>query len=261
MFFGVAGIAISAAMLGAGIYMGGQPAVARSAPDSGAPGRAAVEQIVRDYLLANPEVMVEVQAALEDRQKEQQRLAQLAAIGSQDELLFRSEDDGVRGVAEGGTTMVEFFDYNCGFCKRAYPDLIAMLEADPKLRVVYKEFPILGPDSQKAHIVSMAFRRLMPEKWPQFHDALMTSPGRADEPAAIRVALALGADEAALREEMRSPRIVAAINATYQLADQLSITGTPSYVVGNEVVFGALGREVLSEKVAVARACAETRTC
>jgi protein-disulfide isomerase len=135
-------------------------------------------------------------------------------------------------------------------------DMEAMVAADPNLRFVLKEFPILGPDSQKAHVVSMAFRALAPGKYGEFHRALLGG-GRADEAKAIKAALALGVDEAALREEMKNPAIIEAFSQTYDLANSLNITGTPSYVVGQEVVFGALGQEVLTEKVEMARACAE----
>ncbi|MDP3898300.1 MAG: DsbA family protein, partial [Mesorhizobium sp.] len=174
--------------------------------------------------------------------------------------IFSSPYDGAIGNPNGKTTLVEFYDYNCGFCKRAVADMQALIDSDPDLRVVMKQFPILGPESQKAHVVSMAFRALMPEKWPEFHHTLMGGAGRAGEESAVAVALSLGADETALREEMKNPEIGKAINSTYDLANKLAITGTPSYVVGREVIFGALGKAVLEEKVALARAC-ETGTC
>ena len=156
--------------------------------------------------------------------------------------------------------IVEFYDYNCGYCKRAIEDMHALTKADPDLRFVLKEFPILGPDSQKAHVVSMAFRKMMPEKYGEFHDQLLGGQGRAGEASAIKIALALGADEKKLREEMKDPAIAEAFARTYELANKLAITGTPSYVVGNEVVFGALGQEVLAEKISAAKTCGEA-TC
>ena len=129
-----------------------------------------------------------------------------------------------------------------------------MTAADPDLRFVLKEYPILGPDSSKAHVVSMAFHRLMPEKYGDFHNQLIGGQGRATEEAAIRIALSLGVDEAALRAEMKNPEINKAFNETYELANRLAITGTPSYVVGDEVVFGALGQELLAQKIAETRA-------
>lgn len=263
IFAGMAIVLVGAVALAAGFHAGRQPAMATAPAAPAAPvtgDRAAIEQIVRDYLLANPELMVEVQAALETRQQETQRVAQLEVIQSSKEQIFNSAYDGTLGNPAGKTTLVEFYDYNCGFCKRAVADMEALIASDPDLRVVMKQFPILGPESQKAHVVSMAFSTLMPEKWPEFHHALITGAGRAGEESAIKVALSLGADEAALRQEMKNPQIASAINATYELANKLAITGTPSYVVGTEVVFGALGKDVLEQKVALARAC-EGESC
>lgn len=258
---GITGVAVSFAMLAAGFVAGNrsdlnaapygageaQPSLARAV------SRSDVEAIVRDYLLQNPEILTDMQAELEDRQREEQRLALLDAIGNSSDAIFNAAYDGVVGNPQGSTTVVEFFDYNCGFCKRAYDDMAAMVADDSDLRFVLKEFPILGPDSQKAHIVSMAFRTLAPEKYGDFHRTLLMG-GRASEATAIAAALALGVDEAALREEMKNPAIADAFNETYELAQQLAITGTPSYVVGQEVVFGALGKAVLKEKVELARA-------
>ena len=209
---------------------------------------------MRDYLLKNPEILMEVQTALEDKQKETQRLASLSTIQTSKDLIYAAASDGVVGNPNGKTTIVEFYDYNCGFCKRAITDMQEMTKADPELRFVLKELPILGPDSQKAHVVAQAFKHLMPEKYPEFHTRLLGGEVRATEETAMLVATALGADEAKLREEMKNPEIQKGFQATYELAEKLSITGTPSYVVGDEVVFGALGQQVLTEKVAAARA-------
>ncbi|WP_246727792.1 DsbA family protein [Chelativorans sp. Marseille-P2723] len=215
--------------------------------------RSQVEGIVRDYLLANPEILMEMQTALESRMREQQLQATRQAITESAGEIFNSVHDGVIGNPEGDITVVEFFDYNCGFCKRALSDMEELVANDSNLRFVLKEFPILGPDSQQAHVVSMAFRNLMPEKYAEFHRRLLSANGRATEATAINLALELGIDESALRAEMQNPQIQRIIAQTYELADRLQITGTPSYVVGNEVIFGAMGRDVLSEKIAVAR--------
>ncbi len=161
---------------------------------------------MRDYLLANPELLLEVQQALEAKQKEEQRVAQLGDHQGRQgrDLQFRAID-GVVGNPNGKVTIVEFYDYNCGYCKRAIEDMQALTAADPDLRFVLKEFPILGPDSQKAHVVSMAFRKLMPEKYGEFHNQLLGGQGRAGEASAIKIAVSLGADETKLREEMKDP--------------------------------------------------------
>src|SRR5690606_35157932 len=128
------------------------------------------------------------------------------------------------------------------------------------LRFVLKEFPILGEDSARASVVSVAFKKLMPEKYGDFHRELLGGKGRADETKAIKIALSRGADEAGLRNEMYDPGIQNEIRSTYDLVNKLSIAGTRSYVVGDEFVCGALGKNVLDEKLANVRACDPT-TC
>lgn len=263
LIVGVSGMAVSAAMLALGLGLGKSERTAieptvMDAPETAELDRTAVEKIVRDYLLANPEIMLEIQTALEIRQQQEQRLARTATITEQANEIFNAGYDGIVGNPDGEITVVEFFDYNCGFCKRAMADMDEMVRKDPELRFALKEFPILGPDSQRAHIVSMAFRALHPDKYADFHREVLNGPDRASEEKAIRVAVDIGVSEADLRKEMQNPEIQAAFAKTYELANALSITGTPSYVVGDEVVFGALGRAVLIEKVANFRACQST---
>ncbi|MEX0955849.1 MAG: DsbA family protein [Rhizobiaceae bacterium] len=262
---GTIGIGLSFAMLAFG-YMAGNDTAAGQLTSPNAErvaglDKGAIEAIVRDYLVANPEIMLEVQVALEEQQNEERRMAQSGAIGTSSELIFNAGYDGIVGNPQGEVTIVEFFDYNCGYCERALSDMLALVADDPELRFVMKEFPILGPDSQKAHVVSMAFRALAPDQYGDFHQALLSHPGRANEASAMKIALSLGVEEAALREEMNNPDINAALGETYALATQLAITGTPSYVVGKEVIFGAQGRDALAVKIEAARECAVTAVC
>ncbi|MFA6157526.1 DsbA family protein [Mesorhizobium sp.] len=261
LLLGTTGVAVALAMMAFG-FVAGSPEIAKAGtaqPVQAATAdtkidRAEVEGIIRDYLLKNPEVLLEVQDALEAKQKEEQRIAHLGVIQNAKDQIFNSSFDGVVGNPNGKVTIVEFYDYNCGFCKRAIDDMQALTKSDPDLRFVLKEFPILGPDSQKASVVSMAFHLMMPEKYGEFHNALLGGQGRATEATAIKTAISLGADEATLRQKMKDPSIPEAFAKTYDLANKLAITGTPSYVVGNEVVFGALGQEVLAEKIQEAKA-------
>ncbi len=260
-FFGLAvagAIALSAMSGFATAQSAADTSGATSAPTS--VDRAEIEGIIRDYLLANPEILIEVQDVLEKKQKEEQRVSQLDAIRDANDHIFSSEHDGIYGNPDAKYTLVEFFDYNCGYCKRAMADMLAMIEGDSDVRFVLKEFPILGPDSMKAHVVSMAFHKLMPEKYGEFHAKLLGGASKATEESAMKVALSLGADEAALREAMKDPAINEVFGQTYELANKLGISGTPSYVVGEEVIYGALGREVLEEKIANLGQCGQA-TC
>jgi protein-disulfide isomerase len=264
VLLGTTGIAMAGAIVAGGFMAGRTPPAIDSmtvsqistAEAAGSPlDRKQVESIVREYLIANPEILYEVQQALEDKRQEEQRLAHLAVIKDAKAEIFHSAYDGVVGNPNGKVTIVEFYDYNCGYCKRAQEDMLELTKSNPDLRFVLKEFPILGPDSQRAHVVSMAFRALAPEKYGEFHNQLLGGKGRADEAAAIKIALSLGVDEAKLRQEMKNPAINEAFAGTYDLANKLSISGTPSYVVGDEVVFGALGKDALAEKISNAKAC------
>lgn len=220
--------------------------------------RQEIETIVRDYLIANPEILLEVQEALTERQVAAQRAQQQDAISGQSAAIFEHASDPVLGNPEGSVTVVEFFDYNCGYCKRAMSDMLTMMENDSELKFVLKEFPILGPDSEAAHRVAFAVNDLYPEKYAEFHLRLLGGEGRADEDSAMAIATDLGGDEDAIRKQMDDPSIVTRIRETYELANALGISGTPAYVIGDEVVSGALGEEVLMDKVANVRECGST---
>ncbi|MAY62501.1 MAG: disulfide bond formation protein DsbA [Rhizobiales bacterium] len=213
---------------------------------------------VREYLLANPEILQEMQTALQTKQEAEAAEKAKAAIVANRDALTAAPEDIVLGNPEGDVTIVEFFDYNCGYCKHALQDMNAIIEGDDQVRFVLKEFPILGPDSLAAHRVAMSFRKLMPDKYGEFHRTLLGSEGRATEDSAMELAVKLGAEEAEVRTGMEDPAISDSIKQAYSLADQLGINGTPSYIVGDEAVFGALGADVLEEKVANLRSCNST---
>ncbi len=249
-------IAIAAGLIGLGAlalgYQAGRSEVALATPVAvTAPviDRTEIEGIVRNYLINNPEVMIEVQTALNDKQEAAQQAASTEIISENNNKIFQSPMDAVFGNPSGDVTIVEFFDYNCGYCKKALPDMDALLKSDTNLRFVMKEFPILGPDSTRAHLVAKSFKTLMPEKYLEFHRDLLGAEGRATEESAMAIAVKLGADEAKMRETMKQPEIANAFRTNYELAQKLSITGTPSYIIGNEVVPGALGADALAEKI------------
>ena len=261
--YGLIGAIVALGMLGLGYWAGTSstemPATAAAHGDDASGGQiAGLDEAIRGYLLANPEVLIEVQESLQAKQEEAQRVAQLSAITDESAAIFQSASDAVIANPDGAVTMVEFFDYNCGYCKRALDDMNAMIGEDKDLRFVLKGFPILGPDSHAAHVVSEAFKMMLPEKYLDFHRQLLGGGGRADEARAIKIAVSLGADEAELRQKMTDPQIEQNFRETYKLADALGITGTPSYVVADEVVFGAVGTDALISKIENARSCGST---
>jgi protein-disulfide isomerase len=219
--------------------------------------KAEIEKIIKEYLLANPEIMVEMQDALTAKREKLEKITRDKAISDSGAAIFSASADAVIGNPKGDVTVVEFYDYNCGYCKRALNDMDAMVKADPNLRFVLKEYPILGEDSLKAHVVAQAFKKLMPEKYGEFHRTLLTGE-RATEDSAIAVAVLLGVNEADLRKGMTDPAISILFDQNHQLATALNITGTPSYVIKDDVVFGAMGADVLSGKVANVRKCQST---
>ena len=208
-----------------------------------------IREVVKDYLVKNPEVMLEVQEALNNKIEQKNTENRSSTITGMKDEIFNSSDDGILGNPKGKISLVEFFDYNCGYCKKSYPDIQALIKGDTDLRVVLKDFPVLGDDSVKAHIVARAFMKLMPMKFAAFHNQMMTSDGRANEEKAIKIAVKLGVDEKQLRQTMKDPDIQQVFMKNGKLAYLLDINGTPSYILGNEVLVGAVGENILKKKI------------
>lgn len=210
---------------------------------------------IKQYLIENPEILLEVQDALEAKQQAARQQQAAMAVAQNESQIFASADDIVLGNPKGDVTIVEFFDYNCGYCRHALADMETILKADQNVRFVLKEFPILGAESVAAHKVSDAFRRIAPEKAGAFHRAMLGSKGRATQDSALDVAESLGVDAERILKEMKDSPNDAQVQETYRLAQSLGITGTPSYIVGNEAVFGAIGSATIEKKVANVRSC------
>jgi len=227
------------------------PAAAQANP----PDKAAVEAIVREYLLAHPEVIEEAITVLRDRREKEAAAAQAKAVEENRSQIFDSANQMVLGNPNGPITLVEFFDYNCGYCRRAMSDMTALLEANPDLRVVLKEFPILSEGSVEAARVSVAVKDLAPESYLKFHQELFTRPGQATGDKALEIARDLGLDIKALQAAANTEAVTANLEEVQALAQTLGISGTPSYVIGNELMPGAAGFDALQEKVAAMRAC------
>jgi protein-disulfide isomerase len=214
-----------------------------------------LQSIIREYLVQHPEVLQEAMAELEKRQVAAEAEKTKAAVKNNAQTLFDSSRQVVVGNAQGDVTLVEFFDYNCGYCKRALTDLTDLMKDDSKLRVVLKEFPVLGPGSQEAAQVAIAARMQdkSGKKYFDFHQRLLSGRGQADRARALAAAKEAGFDMAKLERDMTSPEVKATIEENMKLAEQLGLNGTPSYVVGSDVVVGAVGLEALKGKVKAAR--------
>ena len=228
---------------------------ASRADEFSASQRGELERIVREYLVAHPEVIQEAMSELEKRQTAADAEKHKAAVKQYSEALFTSPRQVVLGNPNGNVTFVEFFDYNCGYCKRAMDDMLTLLKDDPKLKVVLKEFPVLGPGSVEAAQVAVAVRMQdkTGKKYLEFHQKLLTGRGQADKARALAVAKDIGLDMGRLDKDLASPEVKATLQESFKLAEALGLNGTPSYVIGDNVVVGAVGLESLKEKVNTSR--------
>jgi protein-disulfide isomerase len=217
--------------------------------------RDGIEKIIRSYLIRHPEVLQEAIAELEKKQAADEAAKHEAAVKDNAETIFNSSRQVVSGNPKGDVTFVEFFDYNCGYCKRAMSDMFDLMKNDGKLKVVLKEFPVLGPGSIEAAKVAVAVRMQDKggKKYMEFHQKLLGGRGQADKARAMAVAKEVGLDMARLEKDLASDEVKATIDESMKLAEKLGLNGTPSYVIGKEVVVGAVGLEALKAKVNTAR--------
>ena len=218
--------------------------------------KQAIGEIVKDYLLKNPEVLTEVIAELEKRQAEAQRVAQSGALKETRQTLLNAPHSYVAGNPSGDITLVEFFDYNCGYCKKALADVQTLMKSDPKLRVVLKDFPVLGPDSVEASRVALAVKnQLQGQKLFDYHIKVLESRGRVNGERAIAVAKEMGADMPRLQRDMDAGEVKTALATNMELGDKLGLSGTPAFIIGDEVIPGAVGLDPLRQVIGNVRKC------
>ena len=224
------------------------------AQDSSVPSAQQTEQIqkiIRDYLKQHPEIVVQ---ALKDYQQQldaKKAEALKAAIAAEQSHLYADPDTPVGANPEGDVSVVEFFDYRCPYCKAMAGDLAKTLAADGKVRLVYKEFPILGPMSVVASRAALAARAQ--DKYVAVHDRLLDFKGTLDEDQIYSIAADAGLDVAKLKKDMAKPEIMAAIQRNYDLAEKLDIQGTPAFVIGDQLLDGAASAEALTAAIKRAR--------
>jgi protein-disulfide isomerase len=219
--------------------------------------RKEVEAIIKDYLIKNPEVLRDAIMELQKREAEAESRQRAVAVKEHQKLIFESPRGVVVGNKAGDVTVVEFFDYNCGYCKRALDDMMNLVKSDSKLKFVLKEFPVLGQGSEEAARVAVAVRMQDKDgsKYLDFHRRLLGSRGEANGARALAAAKDAGLDMTQIEKDMKSDEVRATIDESRVLADALGISGTPSYVVAGEVVPGAVGAATLAKIVASVRKC------
>jgi protein-disulfide isomerase len=217
--------------------------------------KSEIEAVIKDYLLKHPEVLEEAMRELEKRQSAAESAKAQKTIADNAKILFDSPRQVTLGNPKGDVTMVEFFDYNCGYCKRAMTDMLDLMKSDPNLRVVLKEFPVLGEASVQAAQVGIALNMQdkSGKKYLDFHQKLLSGRGAIDRAKAMAVAKEVGADMPRLEKDLGSPEVKATLEETFKLAEPLGLNGTPSYVIGKDVVIGAVGLAELKGKINSAR--------
>jgi protein-disulfide isomerase len=215
--------------------------------------RSDIETIVKNYLIAHPEVLEEAMNELSKRQAAAEAQKHEESISKNASAIFNSPRGVVLGNKDGDVTFVEFFDYNCGYCKRAMADMLDLLKNDSKLKVVLKEFPVLSEGSVEAAKVAVAARMQDPKKYLDFHQKLLGGRGPADKARALAAAKDAGYDTAKIEKDLASPEVKATIEENFKLAEDMGLNGTPSYVIGKQIVVGAVGLDGLKEKIGIAR--------
>ena len=229
----------------------GSPAGAQSSGGT-SPDRAAMEKIIRETLLKNPEIVIEALEAYKRQQQAREAAAADRAIRTNREAIDRDPGSPVGGNLKGDVTLVEFFDYSCGVCKRVHAAVAELVKSDGNIRRVYKEWPILGPKSVFASRAALASREQ--GRYLAFHNALMEVRGALTAKRVIDAAREVGIDTGKLARDMKDAEIDKIFKRNFELARALQINGTPSFVIGDTLIKGARDIDTMRALVAEARA-------
>jgi protein-disulfide isomerase len=238
-------------LLWIGLALGAAVTAPARAADFTPDQRKAIEAIIHDYLTNNPEVMLDLLQTAQEKLKSESREKAAAALVERRRDVLDDPETPVGGNPKGDVSLVEFFDYRCPYCKQVEPALEALLTKDKQLRFVYKEFPVLGPASVTAARAALASRKQ--GKYDATHRALMALKGQIDEAVVLKAAATAGVDVERLKRDMAAPEIDKALKANIALAEALDIRGTPGFVIGDEIVPGAVSLDELKHLIDAAR--------
>jgi protein-disulfide isomerase len=227
------------------------PPHARAAADMTAPQREAIEAVIHDYLMHNPDVLIEALRGAEDKLNHEADSKAATVLSDRRSEIFDDPMTPVGGNPRGDVTIVEFFDYRCPYCKQVLPTLQTLLKEDRELRFIYKEMPVLGPASIVAARAALAAQRQ--GKYEAFHAAMMGTKGQISEDAVYKVAASVGLDVGRLKQDMTAPDIERALKANLALAEALNIRGTPGFVIGQHIIPGVMDLEAIKSMIADAR--------
>lgn len=243
-------LALAIALASGVAWASGNQQAAAAEPFS-ADQKSALDAAIRDYILTNPEVIIESLNAMQARQELAEKARQRAALADLQEQITGNGNDPVIGNPDGDITVVEFFDYQCGYCKRMVEPVMQLLKQDPNVRWVMKELPILGPASVTAAHASIAAQNQ--GAYQEFHVALMGYRGRLSDDVVFQTALEVGLDLDKLKADMTSPKTQKTIEDATLLARSLGVNGTPAFIIGEELLPGAVSLETLTEQIEAAR--------
>jgi len=218
---------------------------------------ATLHPMIESYLLANPRILQRVSSALQAEIDSEEKEQAKVAIASIEEQIYDDPDHVILGNPNGDVTLVELFDYNCGYCRSAVADMATLLDQDPNLKIILKEFPILSQDSVDAHRIAIAVSRTDADYW-EFHQTLFTSRGKITAESALNVAESLGLSRVSIDLDAKGDDISAILQRSYNIAQVLNVSGTPTYIIGNEVIPGAIGLDGLKQRIANMRECGDT---
>lgn len=224
---------------------------AAAVPAADLPEKEALNEAIRGYILEHPEVIIEALEKYENRERAEREKATTAALSERKDDLFNHPMTPITGNPDGDVTIVEFFDYQCGYCKRTMQNVLDLQKEDPKIRIVWKELPILGPVSEFASRAAMAAEKQ--GKYLEFHVAVMGARGQLTPESVMKHAADAGLDVDQLKQDMMSPEIGKYLRDTLQLAQQLGINGTPGFVIGDKLVPGALSKDQMKDLIAQTR--------
>lgn len=215
--------------------------------------REEIETIVKETLMKDPQVILDAVEQMQVRKQAEEQERSRQVIGAYKTSLFEDKESPVAGAEDADVTIVEFFDYNCGYCKRSMATVMKTLKEDPKVKFVFKEYPVLAPSSETAARASLAMYYLNPERYFDFHAALFQLGGKFDDKNILAVAEGMGADPAKFRETMKSARVTKHIEDTRELAAKMGASGVPAFVIGDDLFPGAISYEVMQRQIEIAR--------
>jgi len=238
------------ALLALSVFVVIRPPMA-SASDFTADQKKEIEAIIGAYLKDHPDVLIDAIQAADDKLKADAKDKASQALAAHRQQVFDDPQTPVAGNPRGDVTLVEFFDYRCPYCKQVEPSLERLLGDDHQLRFVFKEFPVLGPDSDTAARVALAAKKQ--GKYDAFHRAMMNTSGHIDETVIYKVAASVGVDVDQAKRDMNSPELDGELKANLDLGKALDLDGTPSFIVGSTIVPGAISASDLKRLIADAR--------